>query len=535
MFRDRDELAGASDLSQAIKHALDQSRALIVLCSRATPASHWVNEEIAYFRSIGRSDRIFAYLIDGEPEQAFPSELTSGGVEPLAADARREGDGAHAALLKLVAGIAGVPFDALRERDAQRRMRRIRVGTAAAIASFACIALTYVGLADNGSAIPAAREIRTYVDRYGVSVFRRVPSDAYLRAEASGMRMTFARELWVEGSRHSWYWPPGMNRDTWTASQAAAAVLRRPALPLRMRRAFVADIDASFAPHLLHRYGFWTATHAFTVSEPALWLSVAMSDALASPGLLSLIERKAYGREMTVIQRTTDAYGPYNDGHWNTFPGQPDRDGYSTYASASALLALLEARAAGVGWDGSIARRDRYARATARWLEHQCMLHVAKELPHCQPAKDAQEEDYPGLTLQVYAELLRAASYGYIKETKPLDEAIAQQLQLAVSETATGQHSNSADSHQYVGDSGRLAPFNGYQNINYVVGPWALECATLYVLRLRSTHAPRDEIAEYKRIIGDLLPLIDPSQYDPSPDLYPRTEVPYALAAVEGL
>lgn len=60
IFRDRDELAGSSNLSASIKTALDQSRSLIVICSRETPASHWVNEEIAYFRSLGRGDRIFA-------------------------------------------------------------------------------------------------------------------------------------------------------------------------------------------------------------------------------------------------------------------------------------------------------------------------------------------------------------------------------------------------------------------------------------------------------------------------------------------
>lgn len=538
VFRDRDELAGASDLTAAIKNALEQSRALIVLCSRATPASRWVNEEIAYFRSIGRSDRIFAYLIDGEPDQAFPAELTSGGVEPLAADARRDGDGPHAALLKLVAGIAGVPFNALVARDAQRRMRRIRVAVAAAIASIVCIALTYIGLADASAPILGASQIRTYVDRYGVSVFRHVPSDAELRAQASQMRIEFARQLRLQGIKDSWYWGPGVHRDTWTASQAAAAVLRAPPLPRDMRRAFVSDIDASFAPHLLHRYGFWTATHAFTVAEPALWLSVAMADALGSPGLLSANERKQYLREIAAIQRTTDAYGPYKDGHWDTFPGQPDRDrnGYSTYASASALLALLEARTANLGWEGSIARRDRYARATARWLMQQCMVDRNDGVPpHCQPGPEAQDEDYPGLTLQVYAELLRSAAYGYITPTKHYDDAIAQQLQRAVSEAGNGQHSGYTDTHQYVDDSGRLSAFAGSQKIDYVVGPWALECATLYVLHLRAVHAPRDELAQYQRVVGDLLPLINATRVDPSPDLYPRTEAPYALAAVEGL
>src|SRR5690606_397528 len=44
VFRDRDELAGAGQLSDAIEAALDQSEALIVICSPNAVASRWVGE-----------------------------------------------------------------------------------------------------------------------------------------------------------------------------------------------------------------------------------------------------------------------------------------------------------------------------------------------------------------------------------------------------------------------------------------------------------------------------------------------------------
>ena len=51
-------------------------------------------------------------------------------AEPVAADAREGKDGKRNALLKLIAGIIGVPFGELRQRDRQRRIRRrIRLGT----------------------------------------------------------------------------------------------------------------------------------------------------------------------------------------------------------------------------------------------------------------------------------------------------------------------------------------------------------------------------------------------------------------------
>ena len=55
---------------------------------------------------------MLAALIEGEPADAFPQPLLQGG-EPLAADLRKQGDGPRLGFLKVVAGIAGVPLDAL--------------------------------------------------------------------------------------------------------------------------------------------------------------------------------------------------------------------------------------------------------------------------------------------------------------------------------------------------------------------------------------------------------------------------------------
>ncbi|HWR95276.1 MAG TPA: hypothetical protein VN248_00935, partial [Arenimonas sp.] len=52
----------------------------------------------------------------------------------LAADARKEGDGRERAFLKLVAGLLGVGFDDLAQREAQQRHRRMAYVTAASLA-----------------------------------------------------------------------------------------------------------------------------------------------------------------------------------------------------------------------------------------------------------------------------------------------------------------------------------------------------------------------------------------------------------------
>lgn len=75
VFRDRDELPTSSSLKNNIEEALQQSRYLIVICSRNTPASQWVSKEVETFIRLGRGSRIIALLIDGSPEDSFPGPL----------------------------------------------------------------------------------------------------------------------------------------------------------------------------------------------------------------------------------------------------------------------------------------------------------------------------------------------------------------------------------------------------------------------------------------------------------------------------
>src|ERR1700733_63133 len=66
-FRDRDELPLASGLGGTLKDAMKVSRYLIVICTPNSAKSRWVNEEIRYFKSLGRSGRILAIIAGGEP------------------------------------------------------------------------------------------------------------------------------------------------------------------------------------------------------------------------------------------------------------------------------------------------------------------------------------------------------------------------------------------------------------------------------------------------------------------------------------
>jgi tetratricopeptide (TPR) repeat protein len=135
IFRDREDLAAAASLSAAIRDAIRRAEALVVICSPDAAASPWVAAEIDLFRELHPGKPVLAALLSGEPRDSFPAALTANDNEPLAADLRPEGDGEQLGFLKIVAGIAGVPLDALIQRDAQRRIRRVTVITAGALAA----------------------------------------------------------------------------------------------------------------------------------------------------------------------------------------------------------------------------------------------------------------------------------------------------------------------------------------------------------------------------------------------------------------
>lgn len=156
IFRDRDELPTAGGLDAALTQALEQSRCFVLVCSPAAATSRWVNEEVLRFKQLGREARILCLIVDGEPNatdtghperECFPpalryqlgadGQLSDIAAEPLAADLRETADGRDNARLKIIAGLLGVSFGELRQRDLQARNRRLGVlaGLSTAIAA----------------------------------------------------------------------------------------------------------------------------------------------------------------------------------------------------------------------------------------------------------------------------------------------------------------------------------------------------------------------------------------------------------------
>ncbi|WP_293906858.1 toll/interleukin-1 receptor domain-containing protein [Phenylobacterium sp.] len=181
VFRDREELSAATDLGDRLHAALQESACLVVICSRRSARSPWVEEEIRYFKSRHGEDRVLAVIVDGEPyasntpesadQECFPRALrfqlepdgTVGTTptEPIAADLRKVGDGRRLALLKLISGILHVDLDHLVQRDARRRQRQMIAITAASVmltAVFAALSVTALRERDEAVAQRAQAE-----------------------------------------------------------------------------------------------------------------------------------------------------------------------------------------------------------------------------------------------------------------------------------------------------------------------------------------------------------------------------------------
>lgn len=196
VFRDRDELASSSALGASLEQALDASEALVVVCSPAAAASKWVNEEVRTFRTRHPDRPVLAFVVAGDPgldprsapgEAAFPLQLALADVaagegalgEPVAADARAEGDGWQSACLRIAAGLLDVRFDDLARRELQRRKRVAAIVAGASLlltSAFAYLAWSATVARDEARRAQARAELELQSEQqtrnFLLSVFR---------------------------------------------------------------------------------------------------------------------------------------------------------------------------------------------------------------------------------------------------------------------------------------------------------------------------------------------------------------------------
>ena len=517
VFRDREELASSASLGENIETALRQSRALVVICSPRAAVSRWVNEEIKLYQSMGREGRVFCLIVDGEPNavpdtgllECFPAALREP-AEPIAADAREDKDGKRNALLKLIAGIVGVPYDQLRQRERQRQIRQRIRAAALATAVLAAVLLTYVAVADLGVNLPAGEAIRTTLDRHELSLFRRVHTEQEIRTTAARLRgelvNVFRQRLdngWISAA------PPSVSHtsEIWAHCQALFGIFRMPD-HFEAQREFLPGLESPFAASLEinepHRRYRWIDLDGveYDKSTPVIWIAAAQAAALGNPKLLEGTQRDLVLKHYGYVQELLKEYHPTDSGGWNMLPSQKDPTRHHLYSTTLALLALLQAHEAGLPWEGSAERRDQLIEQTARWLTDH--FDPKGEPPGWRGTGEDTLEIYDGLTIQSFAELLET------KQSLPqfvIPPAIMNEIPRQLAWFARRDLSFPVNGGEFLAQYTRFDGKEGVGRrlIKYLWYPWVIDCSVRWLEFAEKEQLPKEQRVQVRRALGHLV------------------------------
>lgn len=144
VFRDMTDLE-VGELSSQIHEALEQSHYLIVVCSPRAAQSKWVNDEVEYFISLGKQDKIIPYIIESIPhaddpsEECYPPALLQLSKEKELLGANINEVGKEAAGIRVVAKMFGIRYDTLYQRY-RRNQRRKKI----ILFSFICLIFIFL-------------------------------------------------------------------------------------------------------------------------------------------------------------------------------------------------------------------------------------------------------------------------------------------------------------------------------------------------------------------------------------------------------
>ena len=149
IFRDREDFSGGRTLIDATIAELDQSAALIVVCSTVSAERPAVQEEVRLFRSRHPDRPVIPVIVDGTYPTNFPPGLrfelggdctvTDRPVTVLGPDLRETGDGRSLGLAKVVAGLTGLDTDVIFRRAERARRRRRRLMSTATVIVLAVV------------------------------------------------------------------------------------------------------------------------------------------------------------------------------------------------------------------------------------------------------------------------------------------------------------------------------------------------------------------------------------------------------------
>lgn len=375
-----------------------------------------------------------------------------------------------------------------------------------ALAVFTPIA--YITLIDAGANFPGRDAIITWLDSRDLTLFRKVQPDEAVRATADADRRAIAQNLLAARMENGLIAVDlrdfkAIAPDMWGTAQSVTGLLKMPHLDNAARAELLKVFDWAFSPGVFIEGHGWLA-HAdgnFTEAEPALWTIAAISTALGTPGLLEGERRATFEGYLLKAQGAAMIYRPRDTGAWNIFPNQSNLDHHSPYSTTLALLALLETRAAGQPWEGSVEKRDHLLRSTANFL-----ISSYQEIGGFWGWRRTAERADPiseGLTLQIYAELLRAEAEAGITLPPAMLEQIPRHLARLNKRTDDAPYDMGEYSIKFRNHEGREELRN--EGINFLWHPWAIDAAARWIARAERNNLPRGQQIPVRRALGWLV------------------------------
>jgi hypothetical protein len=154
------------------------------------------------------------------------------------------------------------------------------------------------------------------------------------------------------------------------------------------------------------------------------------------------------------------------------FPQQDDPTGHATFATAEALLALVELRHAHLDWKGDATRVDAMLRATLDWLLSQFDATGNPPGWHAEPGQGPVAD---GLTLEIYAELLRCEDEDGILLPAAILQAIPDQIDRLLGRPL--DYPLAAASYTRVFTNFDGARVTRWQDVTFIWLPYAIDVA----------------------------------------------------------
>lgn len=512
---------------------MQESRSLIVICSPKSAKSKWVNEEIRYFKSLGREHRVLCLIVDGEPyasdmrdreeEECFPAAirfqlgddgaLSNVPAEPLAADVRPRKDGKNSALLKLVAGMLDIGFDRLKQREARRRKIRCIQWIAGSVLGTIASLMIYLLLADYGVALPARDRIQLELDRRDASLIRAVPPDEVVITSMSSLRNEIVRDLIEAKSEDGWLHQSlskeqqaELPHDTCAHAQGVFALSRLQQHAGWDDAELMMGALAPFQPQKGKALSFFEEMFHPPVpslkpidSCGAFWAINMLADSHRNPAPAAASHKEEIHAKLLEVQEVLELYRMENGG-WRMFPGAQQSAPPNSYSTVLALLALLECKKTELPWLGSVERRDAMLQASAVWLHKQ--FHQGAKAAGWRGTGGNRYEVFDGLTLQVYATLLRAHNEAGIVMPSTIMKAMEHHLIQCAFRPATFPVASGEFESELMIHGNNVQRKEAYRFLWY---PWALIAIEQWLIWEKSVPQPTETLVRMRRTRAHLI------------------------------